>query len=580
LIEPYGGKLIDLTATGEEREELRRLSAGLPRVRLSERALCDLELLATGGFSPLETFLGSGNYRSVLEEMRLADGTLFPVPVTLTVGADAPVKLDGEVALTDGLNNLLAVLRVEEIYRRDSEREARLVCGTHDPKHPLVAEMSSWGEINISGRLRVIELPPRYDFKALRMSPAEVRERLRVYGRANVVAFQTRNPLHRAHEEMTKAAMQRVGGTLLLHPAVGLTKPGDVDHCTRVRSYKVMFERYYDHSNTLLAILPLAMRMAGPREALWHAIIRRNFGANHLIVGRDHASPGNDSAGRPFYEPYAAQQLLAEHADETGVEPVPFSEFLYLPGEDRYAEASRVPAGTRTASLSGTEVREQLRRGRRLPRWFTRPEVATLLERANPPRDLQGFCVWLTGLSGAGKTTAANILAAKLLEHGRQVTVLDGDVVREHLSKGLGFSKDDRDANIRRIGYVAAEIVRHGGAVVCAAISPYRDARDWCRSLVSEGCFVETFVDAPLEVCEARDPKGMYRQARAGVIKNFTGVHDPYETPTNPEIVLDSAARSAEENAEIVLAFLLERGFILPDSAQGTRNGTDSGNAS
>jgi sulfate adenylyltransferase len=317
----------------------------------------------------------------------------------------------------------------------------------------------------------------------------------------------------------------------------------------------------------LLALLPLAMRLAGPREALWHAIIRRNFGANHLIVGRDHASPGKDSHNRPFYGPYDAQALVAEHAEEVGVRPMPFSELLYIPEEDRYEEAARIPAGKQTASISGTQVREDyLQRGRPLPAWFTRPEVASILAQAHPPRHKQGFCLWFTGLSGAGKSTTAEILTIILSEHGRQVTLLDGDVVRTHLSKGLGFSKEDRETNIRRIGYVAAEIVRHNGVVICAAVSPYRATRNECRSIVGGDHFLEVFVDTPLEVCERRDVKGMYRQAREGKIKNFTGIDDPYEPPLNAELVLGTVRSSAEENAEHIVAYLVELGFLLSSS--------------
>ncbi|HEY0077784.1 MAG TPA: bifunctional sulfate adenylyltransferase/adenylylsulfate kinase, partial [Pyrinomonadaceae bacterium] len=443
--------------------------------------------------------------------------------------------------------------------------EARHAYGSTDLRHPLVAETNSWGELYISGELKVLALPRHYDFRSLRLTPAEVRERLAALGHQNVVAFQTRNPLHRAHEELTARAAKEIDGALLLHPVVGMTKPGDIDHYTRVRSYRVLAERYYDPNRMLLALLPLAMRMAGPREALWHAIIRRNFGANHLIVGRDHASPGRDSQDRPFYGPYDAQELVAAHADETGVRPMPFSELVYLPEEDRYEESTRIPEGKRTASISGTEVRENyLHRGRALPKWFTRPEVASILAQAHPPRYKQGFCLWFTGLSGAGKSTTADILTVMLLEHGRQATSLDGDVVRTHLSKGLGFSKEDRDINIRRIGYVASEIVRHGGVCICAAVSPYRATRNECRALIGQDRFIEVFVDTPLDVCEQRDTKGMYALAREGKIKNFTGIDDPYEPPLNPEIRIDTTRQTAEENAERILAYLVERGFVSP----------------
>ena len=565
LISPFGGNLVNLVVANEEREQLRSHSQNLPRVQLTPRNICDLELLATGAFSPLDRFLGKSDYKQVLNEMRLSNGSLFPMPITLTVKRDAPVKLDEEIALVDLHNNILAVMRVEEIFEWDRANEARLAYGTNDVRHPLVAEMNSWGDLCVSGSLRVLQLPQYYDFRSLRMTPSQVREKLSTLGHQNVVAFQTRNPLHRAHEELTNRAARDVDGVLLLHPVVGLTKPGDIDHFTRVRSYKALAERYYDPQRTLLALLPLAMRMAGPREALWHALIRRNFGANHLIVGRDHASPGKDSNNQPFYGPYDAQELVAKFSEETGVKPLPFSELIYIPEQDRYEEASRIPTGTRTASISGTEVRENyLQRGRALPPWFTRPEVAAILSEAHPARHQQGFCLWFTGLSGAGKSTTAEILIVKLLEHGRQVTALDGDVVRTHLSKGLGFSKEDRDTNIRRIGYVAAEIVRHGGGVICAAVSPYRATRNECRSLVGADRFIEIFVDTPIEVCEDRDTKGMYKQAREGKIKNFTGIDDPYEPPLHAELVIDTVNRSAEENADLILNYLVEGGLVLP----------------
>jgi sulfate adenylyltransferase len=365
------------------------------------------------------------------------------------------------------------------------------------------------------------------------------------------------------HEELTKRAAREVDGVLLLHPVVGLTKPGDVDHFTRVRTYKALAGRYYEPGRLLLALLPLAMRLAGPREALWHALIRRNYGANHFIVGRDHASPGNDSKGKPFYGPYDAQDLVARHRDELGVGVVPFHELVYLPDQDRYEEISKAPKDVRTASISGTQVRDEyLNKGRRLPDWFTRPEVAEVLEESYPARHRQGVCIWFTGLSGSGKSTTADVLTVLFLEKGRQVTLLDGDVVRTNLSKGLGFSKEDRDTNIRRIGFVATEIVRHGGVAICSAVSPYRATRDECRRLVGGDHFVEVFVDTPLEVCEQRDIKGMYAQARRGEIKGFTGIDDPYEAPLSPEIKLDTVAASPEANAQRIIAFLAERGFV------------------
>ena len=563
MITPYGGRLVDLLVRDEDVEELKDYASRLPSVQLSERSMCDLELLAVGGFSPLDRFMGRLDHERVVNEMRLASGPLFPVPVTLPTEPDADIHLDADVALRTPTNDLLAILTVEEIYRWDRDEVADRVFGSRDLRHPLVVEMQRWGPLNVSGRVRVLRLPPRYDFRELRLLPAQVRERLQRTGHRDVVAFQTRNPLHRVHEELTKRAVQVVDGALLLHPSVGMTRPGDVDHYTRVRTYRALAERYYAADRVVLALLPLAMRLAGPREALWHALIRRNYGANHFIVGRDHASPGTDSTGKPFYGPYDAQELLQRFEAELGVKMVPFQELVYLPDEDRYEEIARIPNGARTASISGTQVRDDyLNRGRTLPQWFTRPETAEILAETYPPRHRQGICVWFTGLSGAGKSTTAEVLTTLLLEHGRQVTLLDGDVVRTHLSKGLGFSREDRDTNILRIGFVAAEIVRHGGIAVCAAISPYRLTRNEVRQMVGAERFVEVFVDTPLEECERRDAKGMYAMARRGEITGWTGIDDPYEAPSHPEIVLETLRSSAEDNARRIITHLVDAGFV------------------
>jgi sulfate adenylyltransferase len=566
LISPYGGILVDLRAPEEALPELRARAATLPSIQLSDRAVCDLELLATGAFSPLDRFLGRADYERVVAELRLADGTLFPIPVTLPVDSTDALALDREIALRDSRNNLLATLLIDEIYSWDPEAFARQVLGTTDAKHPLVAESRRWGAANISGRLTVLRLPPHHDFQALRLTPVETRDRLAALGRPEVVAFQTRNPLHRVHEELTKRATAAVDGVLLLHPVVGLTKPGDVDHYTRVRTYQALARHHYVPDRILLSLLPLAMRMAGPREAVWHAIIRRNFGASHFIVGRDHAGPGTDSTGKAFYGPYDAQHLVEQHADELEIGVLPFHELTYLPDEDRYEEVSKVPTGVRTATISGTQVRtDYLNKGRQLPGWFTRPEVARILAEAYPPKLQQGACIWFTGLSGAGKSTTAEVLTALLLERGKQVTVLDGDIVRTLLSKGLGFSREDRDLNIRRIAFVAAEVVRHGGLVITAAVSPYRSTRDEARAAVGADRFVEVFVNTPLEECERRDVKGIYAQARRGEIKNFTGISDPYEPPLTPEITLSTTDATPEQNARRILDYLIRQGVLRPD---------------
>ena len=563
LNSPYKGTLIDLCVPAAERAAVATDASRLPSIVLSDRAVCDLELLANGAFSPLTGFMKKADVERVLGEMRVSDGTLFPIPITLPVTLPDGVALDQDVALRDRGHNLLAVMRVEEIASWDRDAFARHAFGTIDKKHPLVAEMARWGDVNIAGALRVLRLPAHYDFPGLRMTPSETRAALDRMGATKVVAFQTRNPLHRAHEELTKRAMAATGGTLLLHPSVGMTRPGDVDHYTRVRTYQALVKHHYAERSVLLSLLPLAMRMAGPREALWHAIIRRNYGASHMIIGRDHASPGIDSTGKPFYGPYDARDLVMTHQAEIGVTPVDFAEMVFLPDEDRFEEVTKVPKGARTVTISGTEVREKyLDQGRTLPEWFTRPETAAILREAYPPTWAQGAVIWFTGLSGAGKSTTADILVARLLEYGRQSTVLDGDVVRTHLSKGLGFSKEDRDANILRIGFVAAEVARHGGIAVCAAISPYRETRDAVRRMVAPGRFFEVFVDAPLEVCESRDIKGLYAKARRGELKGFTGIDDPYEPPLKPEIALDAASASAVDNANRILGLLLDKGLI------------------
>jgi len=563
LIPPYRSEtLVDLLTTGETRQELIAQAIQLPSLQISARALCDLELLATGGFSPLDRFMGRADYERVMNEMRLVNGVLFPLPITLTADEQSLKSAGDRVVLRDSRNNIIAIMELEETYPWDANAEATLVLGTTDNRHPLVSEMSTWGKMCISGKLQVINLPRYFDFVELRRTPAEVRALLSRMGYEKVVAFQTRNPMHRIHEELTKRAAEAIDGGLLIHPVVGLTKPGDVDHYTRVRIYKTLVEKYYDPDRTLLSLLPLAMRLAGPREVLWHAIIRRNHGATHFIVGRDHAGPGKDSNGKPFYGPYEAQELLEQHAEEIGVTPVPFQELVYLPDREIYVEANKVPKGARVANISGTQVREDyLAKGKPLPEWFTRKETSEILAEMYPARQKQGFCIWFTGLSGSGKTTTAEILTSLLMEHGRQVTVLDGDVVRTHLSKGLGFSKEDRDTNILRIGFVASEIVRHNGIVICAAVSPYRAARNENRKMVGDGRFIEVFVDTPIEVCEQRDIKGMYARARRGEIKGFTGVDDPYEPPLNPEIILDTVNFTPEENAHKIMAYLEKQGF-------------------
>jgi sulfate adenylyltransferase len=563
LVSPYKGNLVDLMAAPDAQTGLFAYVAGLPSVQLTRRQACDLELLSTGGFSPLRGFMSRADYTGVVEDMRLADGTLFPIPITLSVKNINEVKLGSDIALRDPRYELLAVMRVEEIYEWDREQFAACVLGTNDPRHPVVAEMQDWGTFNLAGRLIVLKLPEYHDFRELRLTPRQTRMRLEALRRQNVVAFQTRNPMHRGHEAIIQRAIETVGGTLLLHPAVGMSKEGDIDHYTRVRTYKAVADLAFAKSRVQLSLLPLAMRLAGPREAVWHAIIRRNYGANHFVVGRDHASPGNDSNGEPFYGPFDAQKLAKEVSSEVGVNILTFQDFGYSPDEQRYGEFGNEVSGRKIFSLSGTRLREDfLDRGESLPDWLARKEVSEILVESYPPRRRQGACIWFTGLSGSGKSTTAEIVTALLLEQGRRTTLLDGDVVRTHLSKGLGFSKEDRDVNVCRIGFVASEIVRHGGIAVCAAVSPYRQSRNQVRAMLKKEQFLEVFVDTPLDVCEQRDTKGLYASARRGDIRNFTGIDDVYEIPEAPEITLDTVSSTARENALSIIEYLRSRGFL------------------
>ncbi len=567
LIPPYGGKLVNLLASEEEKREIKESVTYLKSVQLPNRFVCDLEMLAVGAFSPLDRFMGKEDYKSVVKDMRLKNGLLFPIPIILPVSKEIVKELkEGEwVVLRDPYNVPLALMRVEEVFERDPEEEAKEVLKTLDPMHPLVPELFLWGEYCISGELKVIQLPRYYDFPEYRLTPKETRERLSQLGYKDVVAFQTRNPMHRVHEELTKRAREKINGALLITPAVGETKKGDVDVYVRMRIYKVLYEKYYQKDNTLLVFLPLAMRMAGPREALWHGIIRRNYGANYFIVGRDHAGPGKDSKGRPFYGPYEAQELFSQYEEEIGVKMLPFEELVYVPELDDYVEKSEAEKkGYKYLSISGTQVREgYLKQGKLLPEWFTRPEIAQILLTHYKPKHMQGFCIWLTGLPCSGKSTVAQILKALLEARGRKITLLDGDVVRTYISQGLGFSKEDRIKNILRVGFVASEIVKHDGVVICALVSPYKMAREEVRNMMEEGKFIEVYVNAPIEVCEMRDVKGYYKMAKEGLIKGFTGVDDPYEPPDEPEIEVNTTKLSPEESAREIIKYLEREGFLV-----------------
>lgn len=561
-------QLVNLIVSPGEISEAKAYANSLPSIQLSRRSLCDLELIATGAFSPLQTFMGSSDYLSVLENMRLSDGYLFPVPITLPVSPGENIQEGSEIALRDANNNLIAYMRIEEAYPWNREEECKAVLGTDDERHPLVAEMHNWGSLLISGKLTVLQLPSYRDFTDFRNTPAETRQKLAAIGEeaSPVIAFKTRTPVHRGHEEILKFALEQTGGTILFHPIVGVTKPGDLDTFTLVRSCQALARKISSQGRMILSLCPLAMRFAGPREALLHAITWRNYGADTVIIGRSHACPGTDSRGELFYEPYAARKLVNEYADEIGVKLLEIGELRYSPEDDEYlpvAEGTPEKDQAKTVPISFSLIRsEYLDKGKELPEHLVSPESEEIIREFYPPRHEQGVCIWFTGLSGSGKSTIAEILNSLLREYGRRTTLLDGDVVRTHLSKGLGFSKEDRDTNIRRIGWVAAEIVRHHGTSICAAISPYRAVRNEARAMCGNDRFVEVFVDTPLEVCEDRDVKGLYAKARRGEIKGFTGIDDPYEVPESAEIVLDTVRVLPLENARLIINYLKNKGFL------------------
>ncbi|HYN22307.1 MAG TPA: bifunctional sulfate adenylyltransferase/adenylylsulfate kinase [Thermoanaerobaculia bacterium] len=567
LIRPHGGELVNLLAEPERVAELKAASREWPSWDLTPRQLCDLELLLNGGFSPLTGFMGRADHDSVCKRMRLADGTLWPIPILMYIPRELADKLRpgaSVLALRDPEGVMLAALHVEELWDLDREASAQATFGSTDLKHPGVAYLlQRTHPVAVGGRVEGLQLPAHYDFRALRHTPAELRAEFSREGWRRIVAFQTRNPMHRAHCELALRAAKQEQANLLIHPTVGMTKPGDLDHYTRVRCYQAVLNRFPQHT-AALSLLPLAMRMGGPREALLHAIIRKNYGCTHFIVGRDHAGPGDDSNGKPFYGPYDAQEALREHEEELGVKMVPFQMVTYVEDLDTYLPQDEVPAGARTLDISGTDLRRRLMEGREIPAWFTFPEVAEELRRTHPPRHKQGFTVFITGLSGAGKSTIASALLVKFMEMGgRPVTLLDGDIVRKNLSSELTFSKEHRDINIRRIGFVASEITKNGGIAICAPIAPYDGVRREVRETVEPGGgFVLVFISTPIETCEERDRKGLYAKARAGILKEFTGISDPYEEPADAEVVIDTTKLSPEEAAQEILLYLEREGYV------------------
>ncbi|MGB0496842.1 MAG: bifunctional sulfate adenylyltransferase/adenylylsulfate kinase [Rubricella sp.] len=556
----------ELYVSYDSAAKLKLEAADLPSWDLTPRQICDLELLMNGGFNPLKGFLGEADYDSVVETMRLADGSLWPMPITLDVSQEFAdgIAPGQDIALRDQEGVILAILSITDKWVPNKRREAEKVFGADDLAHPAVNYLHNVaGPVYLGGPVTGIQQPVHYDYRGRRDTPNELRAYFRKMGWRRVVAFQTRNPLHRAHQELTFRAAKEAQANLLIHPVVGMTKPGDIDHFTRVRCYEAVLDKY-PQATTHLSLLNLAMRMAGPREAVWHGLIRKNHGCTHFIVGRDHAGPGKNSAGEDFYGPYDAQDLFKQHAAEIGIEMVDFKHMVYVQERAEYQPIDEVQEGSTVLNISGTELRRRLQEGLDIPEWFSFPEVVEELRRTRPPRSRQGFTVFFTGLSGSGKSTIANAVMVKLMEMGgRPVTLLDGDVVRKHLSSELGFSKEHRDINIKRIGYVASEITKNGGIAICAPIAPYTATRRAVREMIeSVGAFVEVHVATSLEECERRDRKGLYKLAREGKIKEFTGISDPYEEPADPELRVDTEGMEVDFCAQQVILKLEQMGLI------------------
>lgn len=556
----------ELFVSHESAQKLKVEAADLISWDLTPRQICDLELLMNGGFNPLKGFLSEVDYNSVVETMRLEDGSLWPMPITLDVGEAFAEKLNigQDIALRDQEGVILATMTVTDRWMPDKAKEAKLVFGADDLAHPAVNYLhNTAGAVYLGGPVVGIQQPIHYDFRARRDTPNELRAYFRKLGWRKVVAFQTRNPLHRAHQELTFRAAKEAQANLMIHPVVGMTKPGDIDHFTRVRCYEAVLDKY-PAATTTMSLLNLAMRMAGPREAVWHGLIRKNHGCTHFIVGRDHAGPGKNSAGEEFYGPYDAQDLFRTYQEEMGIEMMDFKHMVYVQERAQYEPADEIEEGVTVLNISGTELRRRLSEGLEIPEWFSFPEVVAELRKTRPPRSKQGFTVFFTGFSGSGKSTIANALMVKLMEMGgRPVTLLDGDIVRKNLSSELGFSKEHRDLNIRRIGYVASEITKNGGIAICAPIAPYASTRRAVREEVEQfGAFAEVHVATSIEECEHRDRKGLYKLAREGKIKEFTGISDPYDVPENPELRVETENVDVDHCAHQVLLKLESMGLI------------------
>ncbi len=549
-------------------EELRAEALECHSIDLSSVQLCDLELLLNRGLFPLNGYMNQDDYNSVLETMRLTDGTVWPLPICLDVDEEtaSQVKVGSRVALNDQEGFLLAILTVETIWQPDKKKEAFSVYGTHDPVvhrgvMQLYNRVKDW---YIGGKLEGVTLPIHYDFQHLRLSPSETVRVFTMNGWRRVLGFHTDEYLHCAHREMVITAAREAGAAIFLHPVVDLSYPGNLDYYTQVRCYQA-FTSDFPHNMIKLALTPLASRKAGPKEALWQAIIRRNFGCSHFMVADDHADPqaGSDKEQR-FYPRGDAQKMVAEYAAETGIAMVPQHEMGYHRSLKKYVILGEVP-NDEVATISSLELRRRLIQGEDVPDWFSYPEVVYQLQRSFPPRSKQGFTIFMTGFSGSGKSTIAKVLLVKFMEMcDRPVTLLDGDIVRKNLSSELTYTRQHRNLNITRIGFVASEITKNGGIALCAPIAPYEESRQANRELISRyGGYIEVHVSTPLEICEQRDRKGLYARARAGKMQGVTGVTDPYIPPYNPELTIDTANITPMEAVQEILLYLAEQGYIV-----------------
>ncbi|MHB8622298.1 MAG: bifunctional sulfate adenylyltransferase/adenylylsulfate kinase [Sulfuricaulis sp.] len=580
LITPYSGSLQNLLVDEARAALLKKELHRFPSVTLTQRQLCDLELLINGAFSPLRGFMIREEYESVRDKMQLPDGLLWSIPITLDIPGTTAEKLelDGYLGLNDPEGFMLAVLRIRNIWKPDKQREAELVYGTASLAHPGVRYLyEQVHDTYIGGEVDGVQSPAHYDFETRRDTPVELRHLFEKQGWRRVVAFNTSKPMHRLHRDITLRAAKAAQANILLHPAIGMTKPGDLRYYSRVHCYQAIM-RHYPHNLAMLSLLPMAVRMAGPREAMLNAIIRQNYGCSHFIVGPEHAAPPEVRlGGERFYPRYAAQELMAQHQDKLGIRIIPVKEMQYVPEDDQFLPVEQIEKeGKHGVQFTEYELYDHLARDQKIPAWFSFPNVIAELRKVYPPRQRCGFTLFFTGLSGSGKSTLAKILYAKFIEAGgRPVTLLDGDVVRKNLSSELGFSKAHRDLNIRRIGFVASEITKNGGIAICAPIAPYAATRRAVRELVEQyGSFIEIHVATALEVCEARDRKGLYAKARQGLIPEFTGISDPYETPDHPDIRLDTSDLSPAQAAQEIVLFL-SRACYLDDDQRIDFTGSD-----